>query len=163
MPYWTVASGGTGIDQMVRYIYNLKDLLRPQIIISYLPSAERRELAFETRWGIWTLDLLEGKDTKIFLDEKLISYQSEKNMAMLDLILKDIDSIFLFSSSMHDFTLSDYIDSPRFVQRPHVPEQYDISRDGIHAGPKTNEIMAERVFEYFSPIIAERLGLTNIK
>ena len=87
IPYWTIAVGGTGMDQMVRYFYNIKDFLRPQIVISYLPGLERRELYYETRWAVWNLDTVEGKNTRIFLDENLVSYQSEKNIAMLDLIL----------------------------------------------------------------------------
>lgn len=161
MPFWTVASGGTGIDQLVRYIYNAKDFLRPHIIISYLPSKERRELSFETRWGHWSLDTPEGRNTRIFLEPDLIEYQTEKNIAMLDMILKDINCTFLFSSCQADFNIKDYIDSPRFVQRPHVPEQYDLARDGIHAGPATNKIMAERVFDDFRPKIEELLGLTT--
>ena len=163
MPFWTVAVGGTGIDQMIRYLYNVKDFLKPQIIMSYLPSKERRELAYETRWGPWTLELAEGKGTKIFLDEKLIEYQTEKNIAMLELILKDINSSFLFSSSMEGFKIEDYTESNLFYQRPHIPEQYDIARDGIHAGPETNIIMADRVFEYFGPLIEEKLELTKPK
>ncbi len=163
IPFWTVASGGTGIDQLVRHIYNVKDLLRPQIIISYLPSKERRELAFETRWGPWSLETIEGRNTKVFLDDRLIEYQTEKNIAMLDMMLKEIDCSFLFSSSMADFQIKDYIDNPRFIQRPHVPEQYDVARDGIHAGPNTNQIMADRAYDFFIPIIEEKLGLTNSK
>lgn len=163
IPYWTIASGGTGIDQLVRYLYNVKDLLRPQVIISYLPGKERRELAYETRWGPWSLETLEGRNTKVFLDERLIEYQTEKNLAMLDMILKEIDCYFLFSSSMADFDIKNYIDSPRFIQRPHVPEQYDVARDGIHAGPNTNRIMADRAYDFFIPIIEEKLGLTNIR
>lgn len=161
MPYWTIAAGGTGIDHMVRCIYNLKTFLRPQVIISYLPNKGRRELAFDTHWGPWSLDTPEGKDTKVFLEERLIDYQTEKNIAMLEMILNEIDCSFLFSSSMWDFDIKDYTGSPRFVQRPHVPEQYDIARDGIHAGPNTNIIMADRAFEFFGPIIAEKLGLTT--
>ncbi len=163
IPFWTVAAGGTGIDQLVRYVYNLKDVLRPQLIISYLPESSRRELAFELPWGHWSLDTPEGKNTKIFLDERLIAYFTEKNIAMLEMILNEIDCTFLFSSSMYDFDIKSYTQSPRFIQRPHVPEQYDIARDGIHAGPETNKIMAERAFEYFNPIIAEKLNLTNLK
>lgn len=161
MPFWSVAVGGTGIDQLVRYIYNAKDLLRPHIIISYLPSKERREPAFEIPWGHWSLDYPDGKNTRVFLDPGLIEYQTEKNLAMLDMILKEINCTFLFSSSMWDFNISDYIDSPRFIQRPHIPEQYDLGRDGLHAGPETNKIMAERVFNDFRPKIEELLGLTN--
>ena len=163
IPFWTIASGGTGIDQMVRYLYNVKDLLRPQIIISYLPSKERRELSFETRWGPWSLETVEGRDTKVFLNEELVEYNTEKNLAMLDMMLKEIDCQFLFSSSMWDFKIEDYINSPRFVQRPHVPEQYDVARDGIHAGPNTNVIMADRAYEYFIEHIATKLGLDNIQ
>ena len=166
MPYWTIASGGTGLDQMVRYLYNLKDLIRPQIILCYLPGKERRELWYEERWGTWVFDKHQKRkynfdqyDTKVFTDERYVEYQTEKNLAMLEMILKELNCLFLFSSSMDDFKITDYLNSSYFVQRPHNPEQYDISRDGIHAGPVTNKIMAERAFEFFNPIIKKKLGL----
>ena len=160
IPYWTIASAGSGMDHMVRYLYNLKDLLKPQIIISYIPNKVRRERWFEDRWSAWSLDLIIEKNTKIFLEDRYVTYQTEKNLAMLDMMLKELNCQFLYSSSMEDFKVSDYIDSPRFVQREHIPEQYDFARDGIHAGPKTNAIMAEKAFEYFWPTIEKRLGLT---
>lgn len=163
VPYWNVGSGGTGIDQLVRYVYNLKDFLRPQIIISYLPSKERRELTFEQRWGPWSLETVEGRNTEIFLNKELAMYQTEKNIAMIEFILNEIDSNFFFSSMDEEIDIKNYSSSPRFVQRSHKPEQYDIARDGIHGGPGTNKIMAERAFEFFKPFIIERLGLTLSK
>lgn len=171
MPFWTIASSGTGIDQMVRYLYNFKDLLRPQIIISYLPSKERRELWYETRWGVWvfepeftdkfgTHNIAKNFNTKIFIDENYVEYQTEKNLVMLEMMLNQIDCSFLFSSSMEDFQINWYTNSPRFIQKPHKPEQYDVARDHLHAGPKTNNIMADMAFDYFKPIIKEKLGLT---
>jgi hypothetical protein len=160
IPFWSVASAGAGIDHMVRYIYNIKDLLKPQIIISYLPDKVRRERWNEDRWSAWSLDLLVEKNTRIMLDERFIMYQTEKNLAMLNMILKELDCYFLYSSSMNDFKISDYVDSHRIIHRDHIPEQYDVARDCIHAGPKTNKIMAERAFEYFWPKIENKLGLT---
>lgn len=161
IPYWNVATAGSGLDHMVRYLYNTKDLLKPQLIISYVPEKVRRERWFEDRWSVWNLGIDIEKDTKIMLEEKYVEYQTEKNLAMLDMILNELDCTFLYSSSAEDFSISNYIKSPRYIQKQHIPEQYDFGRDGLHAGPKTNSIMAERAFEYFWPTIEQRL--TNLK
>ena len=44
IPYWNLAWGGSGTDQMYRYLYHLGPKLRPQIIISLTSFLERREL-----------------------------------------------------------------------------------------------------------------------
>ena len=171
IPYWNVATAGAGLDHLVRYLYNLKDLLRPQIVISYLPSNVRRERWNGDHWSVW--EASEGeqlfwkwpikvdKKVETFMNERYIEYQTEKNFAMLDMILNELDCMFLYSSSMENFSISNYIHSPRYIQRDHVPEQYDFGRDGIHAGPKTNTIMAERAFEFFWPTIEQRLTITK--
>ncbi len=166
IPYWNIATAGAGLDHMVRHLYNVKDLLKPQIIISYLPNKVRRERWADDNWSAWDAETPFWKwpfkldnETETFLNDRYINYQTEKNIAMLDMILKELDCMFLYSSSMEDFSISDYIQSPRYVQRHHVPEQYDFGRDGIHAGPKTNAIMAERAFEYFWPTIEQRLTI----
>lgn len=157
MPFWSVASAGSGIDHMIRYIYNIKDLVKPQIIISYVPDKVRRERWFEDRWSAWSLDIDVEKNTRIMLDEKFVEYQTEKNLAMLDMVLNELDAVFLYSSSMKDFSISDYINSSKYIQKHHIPEQYDFGRDGLHAGPKTNNIMAKHAFEFFWPVIEQRL------
>jgi len=169
IPYWNIATAGAGIDHMIRYLYNLKNLLKPQIIISYLPSNVRRERWTGDCWSVWESDekmfwtwpVKVDKKIETFLNERFIDYQTEKNLAMLDMILNELDCQFLYSSSMENFSISDYIQSPRYVQRHHIPEQYDFGRDGIHAGPKTNTIMAERAFEFFWPMIEQRLTITK--
>lgn len=161
IPFWSVASAGSGIDHMVRYLYNVKDLLKPQIIISYVPDKVRRERWFEDRWSVWSLDLDVERNTKIMLDTKFVEYQTEKNLAILNLILNQLDCYFLYSSSMNDFSISDYINSPLIIQKDHKPEQYDYARDGLHAGPRTNKIMAHQAFDYFWPIIEQKLTLAK--
>lgn len=166
IPYWNIATAGSGIDQMVRYIYNLKDIIKPQIIISYLPNSVRRERWTDDNWSswdvetsFWTWPIKIEREKEIFLNQRFINYQTEKNIAMLDILLNQLDCSFLYSSSMPEFSISDYIKSNRYIQKQHLPEQYDYARDGIHAGPKTNSILAKEAFEYFWPYIQQRLTL----
>lgn len=169
IPYWNIATAGAGLDHLVRYVYNLKDFIRPQIIISYLPNNARRERWLDDSWSVWDLDettlwkwpikIEQSKET--FLNERFIEYQTEKNLALLDMMLSEINCTFLYSSSTENFSISDYFNSTRYIQKHHIPEQYDFARDGIHAGPKTNLIMAERAFNFFWPYIEQRL--TNPK
>lgn len=166
IPYWNIATAGSGIDQMIRYLYNLKDIIKPQIIISYLPNTVRRERWTDDAWSswdvetsFWTWPIKIEREKEVFLNQRFINYQTEKNLAMLDMILNEIDCNFLYSSSMPDFKISNYIQSNRYIQRDHLPEQYDYARDGIHAGPKTNSIMAREAFEYFWPYIKQRLTI----
>lgn len=156
IPYWTIASGGTGLDHMVRYLHNLKDLLKPQIIISYLPMDVRRERWNEDRWSVWSLEVNSEKHTTILMDENFTSYQTEKNLVMLEMLLEEMDSWFLCSSG-HEFGLD------RIINKEISLNQIDYGRDGIHAGPKSNEIYSQIAFESFWPIIEEKLNLTNKK
>lgn len=164
IPYWNIATAGAGLDQMIRYLYNLIDTLKPQIIISYLPNTVRRERWTDDTWSSWNCEtnfwswgFKMDKQQEVFLNQRFINYQTEKNLALLDILLKQIDCQFLYSSSMPEFDILDYIQSDRYIRKDHLPEQYDYARDGIHAGPRTNAIMAERAFEYFWPYVKERL------
>lgn len=156
IPYWTIASGATGLDHMSRYLFHLKDMLRPQIIISHLPSNVRRERWHEDRWSIWNLDYDIDKHTAILADENLVNYQTEKNLAMINIMLEEIDSWFFCSSDI-DISLS------RFIKKDIFLEQIDFGRDGLHAGPKSNDLFANITFDVFWPNIQEKLGLDNAK
>jgi len=157
IPYWSIASGGTGLDHMTRYLYNLKDLLRPQIIICYIPSSVRRERWHEDRWSVWSLE--REKDTDFLTNEQLVNYQTEKNLVMINLMCEEIDAHFLYSRQFEEYKVEN-LNLSNFIYKELFIMQLDLARDNMHAGPKSNELFANTAFEIFWPNISEKLGLT---
>lgn len=168
MPFWSIAVGGTGLDQMSRYLYHVGDLLKPQIVISSLPDTSRRERWNDDSWSVWEFDHLELKLVKdksagIFIDDRFINYQIEKNFALIDLLLDRWDSefVFVYNTDLHNLDISN-MNLKRFTQIKKVeslPEEWDHGRDGIHAGPNVNRLFAERYFSIIESKIKDKLGL----
>jgi len=132
--------------------------LRPQIVISLLPRFERRERWSEDHWGPWLTYTKEDKNTaKIFLKEEYIRYQTEKNLSFIDLLMNRWDSLFLYSKIDSDYDLSN-ITFSKFKNVDHRLEFIDLGRDGWHAGPESNKLFAERMFNDFYPYIREKLN-----
>ena len=160
IPFWSIARGATGLDQMVRYMAHYMDRLRPQIVISYLPNLERRERYYNDFFGPWSMDQYDNLQTKMLFDERFVTYSTEKNVVMMELILEKYKSIMLCSAVDHKFDLS-YIYLNNIKQCiKHVPK-VDSARDGLHAGPKTNQMFADMMFEHFQDIIKQRLTATK--
>lgn len=153
IPYWNLADGGTGIDHMIRNLYIEGNSLKPQIIISILPSLERRERWHRDYYGSW---FKTQKTAQILLDEKFISYQLEKNFAFLNLLLEKWDSYFLFASYDKSFN-SKYMNYSRIKQIDFGLETTDLARDGFHPGPKSNFMFAQKVFQNYWPYIKDKL------
>lgn len=158
IPFWSIARGGTGIDQMVRYMVHYMEKLKPQIVISYIPHAERRERWYNDFYGPWAIENNDSATTTL-LDEKYVNYQTEKNLVMIDLILERYNSIMVSSTVNHSLNL-DYMHLRNILQSNNTIMKIDLARDGIHAGPKTNKLFAEMIFKNYWPIIEEKLGLT---
>lgn len=168
MPFWSIAAGGTGLDQMSRYLYHIGDTLRPQIVISSLPDTTRRERWNDDVWSVWSFDSAESKLTKdksagIFIDDRFINYQIEKNFAFMDTLLDRWNSefVFVYNTDLHNLDIS-YMDLKRFTQIKKFQsnsDEWDYGRDGIHAGPNVNRLFAERYFNLIEPKIKEKLGL----
>ena len=100
IPFWSIAVGGTGLDQMVRYLYHFGDILRPQIIIGFLPPIYRRERWAEDKW---LPDNPDKETVKVLGQEEFAIYQTEKNMVMLNLLLEKWNSHMLYSSWSFDY------------------------------------------------------------
>lgn len=161
MPFWNIAVGGSGLDEMSRFLYHYIETLRPQIIISNLPQLSRREF-WDDRSPFFWPSTNEEKDNTVRLvwDDKYIRYQTEKNLAIMSLLLEKYDSCLYFVTN--DYTCNvDYIktDIPKIIQLDmfQIEIEWDLARDGIHAGPKVNKCFANKFFEILSQTIRERL------
>ena len=154
IPFWSIARGATGVDHMVRYLHYYMEQLKPQLVISYIPFSERRERWFNDFYGPWSIE--NSKESQVFLDEKYVLYQTEKNLTMIDLILERYKSYMICSTVDHKFDL-DYMKLRNIKQCKEYVYRKDLARDGIHAGPVTNKEFASVMYKNFEGIIKERL------
>lgn len=165
LPFWSIARAGTGTDHMVRSLYHYGDLLRPQVIISYMPTYHRRERWHDDMY-IPGQGTEIGKDAKKgyhFMEDRFVVYQTEKNMAFIDMMLKKWDGLLLYV--IPDWNTTSDIESLTQIKQlegDHFFEDFfmDYARDGQHAGPKANALFAEKMFNASWPIIEKRLRKT---
>lgn len=155
IPFWSIAKGATGLDQMVRYMNWYLPKLRPHLVISYLPSFERRERWFNDFFGPWHNECFE-KENKILLDEQFVLYQTEKNLTMIDLLLEKYQSYMVCSTFDHKVDLG-YMNFSNIKQCKEHVQMKDIARDGLHAGPQTNSDFANLLFDKFKNVIIDRI------
>lgn len=168
IPFWSIAQAATSLDHIVRYFYHLGDLLRPQVIITYIPFIERRE-----RWNddTWIPNQGNGnffkpsyfEENKVFYDQNFIDYQTEKNMAMLQLMLEKWNSIMLCASLNREYDPNyEYLDRIHNDKSLYLVKT-DFGRDGYHGGPKSNKEFADQVFDSMWPKIKDIIELTKTK
>jgi len=162
IPYWSLAVGGTGTDQLVRNLFVEGEKLRPQVVLAYIPYVERRERWHEDKWIASSKFTKDDKATRVlFTDPRYIKYQTEKNFAMISLLMEKWDSIFLFSTT--DFFFEYYsVELPRIVRidvGKTLLNYLDYARDGIHAGPVSHQVFAEKFFDKSWPVVKEKLNI----
>jgi len=153
-PYWNIAVAAASIDHISRYLFNVGDLLQPQIIISWLPPVERRE-RYNTDFWAPALSTNNG-EIKTFIDERFINYQNEKNFSFINLMLERWNSIFLFRAFNKEEEQNFDFEYPRMYNIKGIPDieiEGDIAFDGEHGGPKTNKLFAENMFKECWPLI----------
>ena len=172
IPYWTIAQAGTGIDQQVRTLYQLNDMLRPNIIIALFPDAIRREIHNELCMlynAEMRIDshLIENtkidKKTredyyKIFSDDKLILYQTGKNLAFLKTITEKYDTK-VIANSVRTIYFDEYYDCFDFYRykTDFFSCKIDFARDILHHGKKSNTMFALKVYDEIFPIVKQIL------
>lgn len=158
LPYWNIAIASGSTDHIARYLYCVGDLIKPQVIVSWLPPIERRE-RYDSDFFLPGYDIENKIDTKIFIDERFIQYQTEKNFAFINFMLEKWNSIFLYRASQsddedkYDFGFKNMINIKGI---PDINIKDDFAHDGRHAGAKTNKLFSEAMFEYCWPMIRNR-------
>lgn len=161
IPFWSVAKGGTGLDFLIRSLYNDCDILRPQIVISILPFLERRERWHDDDWAPCDGPLRNEMlgEMKLFLNERYITYQTEKNLIFLDLLLTKWDSLMLTMAAELEFDFQKISTSNIKYTDHYSTNIKDFARDGMHAGPLANAELSEVLFERFWPDIRLKFNI----
>ena len=165
-PYWNLGLGGCGLDSIIRCYYYFYKKLKPQVAIAFFPSYR---LEFFTH--AWHSALLKHDPYKIFsknpflLDKHVIEYSTEKNLAMLDLMLEQNKTLLVWDrwddnpfenvnfSQLSNF--ENYAEAWWLAVERSNPSSF--ARDGMHPGKKTNEEFAKIILDKYGDIICNRL------
>lgn len=158
MPYWNISIASGSIDHIARYLYCVGDLIKPQIIVSWLPPIERRE-RYDSDFFLPTYNFENKNETKIFINDRFVAYQTEKNFAFINFMLEKWNSLFLYRAShsideeRYDFGFRNMVNVKGI---PDINIKNDYALDCRHAGSKTNKLFSETMFEYCWPIMQKK-------
>jgi len=167
MPFWNLSAAASGLDHIVKYLYHYGDMLHPQIVICYLPNIERRERWVGDYFTANTPTPMYDKLNKTFLKEEFISYQTEKDFVMLNLLLEKLDSYMIFHPAVNDIDIS-YMNLLNIQQIDFNADimyhdtKLDVARDNMHPGPRSNIEFASRLYNQIRKISKERLNVNRI-
>ena len=161
IPYWTIAMGGTGLDQQNRALYQLNDMLRPNIIIGLFPNASRREI-YNGYYYIKKLPehLKIKKYEDVFFDDKLILYQLGKNLSFLKLLSNKYNTKIIANAtgSCRKIYYKEYNNQFDFyTYQADFYNVVDMARDMLHAGKKSNTNFALKLYDEIFPIVKQIL------
>lgn len=155
IPYWNLAMGGCGLDAITRAYYHYHDMLKPHIVFGFLPGY-RREIFMpdiNSNIPVFTtpLDNMLPK-YDILLDPRTIHYETEKNLAMLDLMLKKHDTMMIWSGWGYEHY-------PKNFQHPHdMIIFWDTKgRDSMHPGPDSHQQFANGIYSRFRDQILDKI------
>lgn len=155
IPYWNLALGGCGLDAITRAFYHYHKILRPDIVIAFFPGY-RRELynRYKDNDSLVTyntndINLLENP---VMVDYRTISYETTKNQAFLDIMIKSIYSVMLWThwgETGYDDSFQIKDDSRLFYDRK--------GRDKMHPGPKSHAAFANEIYSKHKDLILHRI------
>ena len=120
-----------------------------------MPEFSRRE---GEAGQIWNLVHNPIFDERSFISNEYIRYQTEKNFSMINLIMEEINSIFIFMSLEFNNLITDN-DYTCIKQIHHSSHPTDYARDLIHWGSETHANIANTFFRESKKSIKWKLGL----
>jgi hypothetical protein len=161
IPYWTIAMGGTGLDAQTRALYQLNDMLRPNIIIALFPEVCRREVynGFHYLKHIDEKYKIKHYDS-VFFDERLMLYQLGKNLSFLKLLADKYNTKIIANPiSSAEIYYKEYLDCFDFYkyETDFYSCKLDNGRDLKHLGKKSNTKFALKVYDEIFPTVKQIL------
>lgn len=157
IPFWNLSFGGSGLDFQTRVYYHYGLKLKPKLVFAYLP-VYRRELYNDSdaypSFCLPNSNKFNFNKFPYLIDNRIITYETEKNMCFLDCMLKLNDTVMIWNS--YD---KNYYDSSSHIQLKHNYQLLNDNkaRDKKHAGYATNLTFAKTIFENYKDIIIDKL------
>lgn len=164
-PYWNLGLAGCGLDSIVRCSYSFYNQLKPQVIISLFPTY-RLEFFDEEIWK----SILLGHDydnkkilrrNPYLINEKVIEYNNEKNLVMLDFILKQYNTLLIWDvwdkTAFKNVDFSNLESFKNYANCWSSKKSTVMARDGMHPGKYIHKGFAMEILEKYGDMIYERL------
>lgn len=166
IPYWSLSLSASGLDTVANFLYWHKKNFNIKIkyIISLLPPTSRREYKFKNKnYTLWLnanehYNLNKKIIDPVFTDENYSLHQSERSLIIIDSLIENLNSKFVFSDwkiktnhSRDRHFFIEKLKNHNYVNYPN-PEIYEVdyARDSSHPGPTMNTQIANNFWnEYF--------------
>lgn len=163
-PYWNLGLEGCGLDSITRCYYNFYKQLKPHVVIVLFPSY--RLEYFHQNWkSILVNDDIDNVFYKNphLIDPNVITYNIEKNLAILDLLLEKTNTALIWDrwdgfdnvNTSKLETFKNYADSWQIAFSK--TKNSNLARDGKHPGKKTNEEFANMLLNKYHDMICRHL------
>lgn len=156
IPFWNLGAGGCGLDLQTRMYYHYGLKLKPQLVFAYFPDY-RRELYVNDE-VVLSLFLPSGKNNfnslPYMADQRIIKYETEKNLCFLDLMLKTNNTTMIYNTwAKNRFPIYEKIQLLHNVNMDFDNK----ARDKSHSGHVANINFAKEIWNNYKDIIIEKL------
>jgi len=174
IPYWSLAAGGASIDLQTLYLHAFIDQLKPKYIFFLLPPLERRlfrafkkSIKFSARGSsnyhtsiagdpldYWQNQIIR-QSKELLLDPDYSMLESVKSLLLVNELCKRYQTKVFYSTwtngieataSFKIFEVNEQLNNLTRL-KCEFPSIVDKARDNSHAGPITNNMFSEHVFE----------------
>lgn len=160
IPFWNLATGGTGLDTQTRMFYHYGLKLKPQLVFAYFPAYRRELYNADDRWlSPFNSSHPETNFDNIpyYADPRIQYYEIEKNMCFLDVMLKTINA-----TMIHNYWAMDGEIIPIY-DRFQINHKFQLTwdkkaRDKLHCGHSSHINFAKNIWETYKDIIVEKLS-----
>jgi hypothetical protein len=169
IPYWNLGLGGCGLDAITRLFYHYSDILKPNLVFGLWPCYRREFKVDGIGWDM----VLPSNNSKIFEENPILTkketiwYETEKNLAIIDLMIGKNNSTLIWDYWDRDDVFTGKIDT-KLEHLKHkvnifrrlkisLPQPVEMARDGLHPGKEFNKQFALTLFYEKKDVILEAL------
>jgi hypothetical protein len=157
IPFWSLATGGAGIDTMASHLYQYIDKLRPRHIIFLRPPWLRRQVKINSDYHIeWMpgYELVPEAQQKVFSNEHFALQQADRSLTIIDLLAQRYNSIVHHMNWQLVNGVDQKLESAlvacknfRYINAT-WPQRVDVARDNMHPGPTTHTMAVSNMWAY---------------
>lgn len=157
IPFWSLALGGSSLDVQTRLYYHYGMKLKPDIVFGFLPGY-RREVyrSTDNKTSMLYPHQQISNPNPLFdylFDKRTILYETEKNMVLLDQMLKSTNTLMIYSTWGEHYPIFDKIQLKHNIPL-HVDNK---SREKQHSGHEANLVFANKIYNQYENLILEKL------
>ena len=161
IPYWNLGIEGGGLDVQTRMFYHYVSKLKPQLVFGYFPNYRRELYHLDSLYT--TPHVPNGKHQNFnnfpyLADERIIKYETEKNLCFLDTILKLNNSIMIWNTWAWGEAAS-YELYKKIQIKHNFNLEFDYkARDKMHSSYDAHIKFATEIFERYKDTIIKTLN-----